>query len=183
VSTAPFGEPTSGHVVSRLVVLTTPTPPARDHCPNDGPRPRWLPPDRFHCAQDHYLQATYGITCDDYWSLFAEQDGRCAICRMPPKGRRLVVDHDHRTGSVDGLCHFACNRWLPDRVRRYLADPPGRRLGVQVTPAKLREIQAADRAKRKREQQRREAKPVTTDPPSNLDRLRAMTNQGGTHGP
>jgi len=150
----PLGENPVGHVVSHLGVVHPPTPPARVHCPNTD-QPAWLPPCKFHCGQDHYLQDTYSITCDDWWELFERQGGRCAICGQPGTGRRLVVDHDHRTGSIDGLAHFGCNRRLHDRLRRYLADPPGRRLGLVVAPAKLRAIQEDDRAKRRREQARR----------------------------
>jgi hypothetical protein len=102
------------------------------------------------------LQGKYGITCDDYWGLHADQDGRCAVCRrLPWPGKRLVVDHDHDTGSIDGLCHFGCNRRIQPAQRRYLADPPGRRKGLMVAPAKLRAIREDDRAKRRREQARR----------------------------
>lgn len=176
-----LGENTLTHVVGQLGVVPSLTLP-RIHCPNTGPRPRWLPPRQFHCAQDHYLQGTYGITCDDYWQLYELQDGRCAICWKPHRlsGRRLVVDHNHRTGTIDGLCHFGCNRRLHDSLRRYLADPPGRPLGLQVAPAKLKAIQQADREKRRRDLERREARTRerTNGPASNLDRLRAMT-QGG----
>jgi hypothetical protein len=139
-----------GHVVSQQVAVTTPTPPVRDHCPNVDPQPRWLPPDKFHCQQDHYLQSTYGITCDDYWQLYELQDGRCAICWVPhrPSERNLVVDHNHRTGSIDGLCHFGCNRRLHDRLRRYLANPPGRRMGLAVPPDRLAKIERRYAAKR-----------------------------------
>jgi hypothetical protein len=180
MSTA-LGEPTLDPVGVKLVALATSTP-ARAHCPNTGPRPGWLPPRQFHCGQDHYLQGTYGITCDDYWALFERQNGRCAICRMPPKGRRLVVDHDHRTGTIDGLCHFGCNRRLHDRLRRYLTDPPGRAAGLKVAPARLKAIQADDAAKRLRERERRAAKAQANGGPvpSNLDKIRAMTRQGGT---
>ena len=176
-----LGENPVNPVGVQLGVVTPPTP-ARDWCPNDGPRPRWLPPDKFHCGQDHYLQGAYGITCEDYWELFVEQLGRCAICGQPPGSRRLVVDHDHDTGTIDGLCHFGCNRRLHTRWRRYLADPPGRVLGLKVAPAKLKAIQQADKEKRKRDQERRtksRTKEETNGPTSNLDRLRAMT-QGGT---
>jgi hypothetical protein len=178
VSTAPLGEHTLGHVVPQLVAVATPTPPVRVHCRNADPRPGWLPPRQFHCTQDHYLQDKYGITCDDWWALYERQKGRCAICGQPLKGKRVVVDHDHRTGSIDGLCHFACNRRLHDRLRRYLADPPGRAAGLRVAPAKLAAIQAEDRAKRAREAKRRASRPRPPDPPSELDRLRAMTKQG-----
>jgi hypothetical protein len=179
-----FGEPTQTPVGRQLVVLTTPTP-HRIHCPNrDQPKPRWLPPRQFCCPQDHYLQGKYGITCDDYWGLFADQDGRCGVCRRPPRsGQRLVVDHDHDTGSIDGLCHFGCNRRIDPNQRRYLADPPGRAAGLKVAPAKLAVIQAKDRAKRERERERRATKAAArarTDPPSTLDKLRTMTKQGGT---
>lgn len=178
MSTAHLGEPTLGHVVSQLVGLT-PLTPHRTHCPHrDRPKPTWLPPRQFCCPQDHYLQATYGISCDDYWRLFADQGGRCAICRRPPKpGRRLVVDHDHDTGTIDGLCHFGCNRRLPTNLRRYLTNPPGRAAGLQVAPAKLKAIQAKDRAKRASElATRTKARPP--DPPSTLDQLRSMTRKG-----
>jgi hypothetical protein len=37
------------------------------------------------------------------------QDGLCAICKMPPSGKRsLAVDHDHFTGRIPcgaGLGH------------------------------------------------------------------------------
>ena len=179
MSTAPRGEYPLGHVVSQEGVVHSSTP-ARRHCPNTD-RPDWLPPCNFHCAQDHYLQSTYGITCDDWWELFERQGGRCAICGQPGKGRRLVVDHDHDTGSIDGLCHFGCNRRLQARWRRYLADPPGRQLGLRVAPAKLRAIQADDRAKRAREagQRAKRATDRPTEPPSMLARLQAMTKQGG----
>lgn len=182
-SAAAPGEPTLDPVGVQLVQLSTPAPP-RSWCPNTGPRPRWLPPRQFHCAQDHYLQGTYGISCDDYWQLFEAQEGRCGICRRPPfPGRRLVVDHDHDTGLIDGLCHFGCNRRLSTDLRRYLAAPPAAELHLQVAPAKLRAIQARDAAKRQRERERRAARtsePAGPGPASGLERLRAMTTQGGT---
>jgi len=149
-----YGEPTLSHEVGQMVVLASPTP-ARNHCPNRD-RPAWLPPLKFHCAQDHHLQRTYGITCDDYWALFADQGEVCGVCRRPPwPGRRLVVDHNHVTGAIDGLCHFGCNRRITPEERRYLADPPGRRAGLEVSPAKLKAIQERDHAKRRRAQARR----------------------------
>jgi hypothetical protein len=50
------------------------------------------------------------------------QDGRCAICRKKPQtGRRLSVDHDHKTGEVRGLLCTLCNQGLG-----YFKDDPGR---------------------------------------------------------
>lgn len=169
-ASAPLGEyplsPVRG--LSRGSYPSDSTRPDRSYCPSRGtPRPSWLPPDKFCCRQDHYLQGTYGITCDAYWGLFEAQGGRCAICGRAPGKKRLVVDHDHDTGTIDGLCHFACNRRLTSKLRRYLTDPPGRRLDLMVAPAKLREIQSADAAKRKRDRARAMTK---LEPPSEPSR-------------
>lgn len=62
-------------------------------------------------------------------AMYADQNGRCAICEEPPDKRGLVIDHNHTTGEVRGfLCH-RCNSALgllgddPKRVQsavRYL---------------------------------------------------------------
>ena len=149
-----------GHVVpqeGQVAPLYTPGP--RLHCPNTD-RPGWLL-DKFHCAQDHALQQRYGITCDDYWGLHKAQGGRCAICHgKAGEGRRMVVDHDHDTGAIDGLCHFGCNRRLAQVFRRYLANPPGRQVGLVVPAAKLKRIEELNRAK---------ARPKTKPTPTSND--------------
>jgi hypothetical protein len=128
------------------------------------------------------LQRRYGIGCDDYWRMHEAQGGRCAICRRPPgEGRRLVVDHDHDTGAIDGLCHFGCNRALSTNLRRYLTDPPGRRFGLAVTPAKLARIQERDQATRRRAEERaeqRKAAKTKAGALSLLPKLKAMTERG-----
>jgi len=47
--------------------------------------------------------------------LVALHGNRCSICGRPPRegGRRLDVDHDHKTGRVRGLLCHRCNRGLP----------------------------------------------------------------------
>jgi hypothetical protein len=101
------------------------------------------------------LRQRYGIICDQWNLLLIVQRGRCAVCGgIERKGRRFVVDHDHDLGVVTGLVHFGCNRPITQRVRRYLADPPGRQLGLVVPAAKLRAIEAKDRAKRQRNRER-----------------------------
>ncbi len=58
------------------------------------------------------LLRKYGITLDDYEALFAEQNGRCAICLVTPENERfgmLSVDHNHETGEVRGLLCRHCN--------------------------------------------------------------------------
>lgn len=61
----------------------------------------------------------YGITLEQYEALSKQQDGLCAICRQPQRGRKkdvrgkrtafLCVDHDHQTGRVRGLLCNPCN--------------------------------------------------------------------------
>jgi hypothetical protein len=162
------------------------------HCPNTGPRPAWLL-SKWHCDQDHRLDGRYGMRCEDYWRLFELQQGRCALCGFGPRRWRLVVHHWHdgveplwgQPGEVACLLHFPCNQiidalvWLLPRLLAILLDPPGRRLGLRVPPAKLARLEAKDRAKRA-SAQAGPAKARPPDPPSTLDKLRTMTKQGGT---
>jgi hypothetical protein len=110
-----------------------------------------------------HLQATYGITYDDYKAMYDWQGGRCYICRRAPKSKRLAVDHDHATGEVRGLlcadsdrgCNHAIlgNITSLDMARRivtYLENPPLKMIragqrppgivakGSPVTQAKVR---------------------------------------------
>ena len=61
-------------------------------------------------------RAELGVTIEDYDLMLAGQDGVCAICRNPPKVRRLDVDHNHSTGRVRGLLCHRCNRTLASWV-------------------------------------------------------------------
>lgn len=52
----------------------------------------------------------FGITAQQYDAILARQNGVCAICRSVCKsGRKLSVDHDHKTGFVRGLLCSRCN--------------------------------------------------------------------------
>ena len=73
------------------------------------------------------LHSRYGITVEEYDRMFAEQDGKCAICGVKVEKHRLCVDHDHATGKVRGLLCRLCNRHLGgfrdsiDLLRRAIA--------------------------------------------------------------
>jgi len=95
-------------------------------------------------ARDQRLQETYGITEDEYKTLFEAQGGACAICNGKRR-ENLDVDHDHATGVIRGLLCKRCNRrLLPastdnllvlSRAMDYLVDPPATRvIGRRVAP-------------------------------------------------
>lgn len=60
-------------------------------------------------------EKVYGISPSQYEELLERQGGRCAICRVRPKSKRLAVDHNHQTGEVRGLLcagEYGCNKGL-----------------------------------------------------------------------
>lgn len=59
------------------------------------------------------LRDKYGLTLEQYGQMLSSQNGVCAICLgVERTGKRLAVDHCHRTGTVRGLLCFACNTAL-----------------------------------------------------------------------
>jgi Recombination endonuclease VII len=59
------------------------------------------------------IKKKYGITKAEYLAMLAAQNARCAACfRLPAEGKRLGVDHCHRTGAVRGLLCSHCNTAL-----------------------------------------------------------------------
>lgn len=76
------------------------------------------------------LRSKFGITIETYDQMSEAQNGVCAICKRSCRsGRRLAVDHCHRTGAIRGLLCKACNTALGfledqpellDRAKEYL---------------------------------------------------------------
>jgi hypothetical protein len=73
----------------------------------------------------------YGLSADEYDSLFEQQGGLCKICRRPPETRngierRLSVDHSHKSGRNRSLLCSRCNLVLghcqdqPELLRRLM---------------------------------------------------------------
>lgn len=58
------------------------------------------------------LKSTYGITENDFRSMFEKQNGRCKICNSDNNGKRLHIDHNHTTGKVRALLCSKCNHGL-----------------------------------------------------------------------
>lgn len=82
-------------------------------CIRANPAPPWKTTEK---RREHHLRYTYGLSPDDYTNLYKLQGGCCALCKKPEvkgiltgKGRDLVVDHDHETGTIRGLLCRNCN--------------------------------------------------------------------------
>lgn len=91
----------------------------------------------------------YGLTAEEYWSIFDAQEGRCYICRRG-KGmsRALSIDHCHGTGLIRGLLCQKCNRDILgfardeieffERAIDYLTAPPAvRAIGSKFVPEEV----------------------------------------------
>lgn len=78
--------------------------------------------------------------------MYDAQNGCCYICGRPRKreGKKLSIDHCHKTGRVRGLTDQYCNRFLgyirdsPEAMLRghdYLINPPAFAvIGERVVP-------------------------------------------------
>jgi hypothetical protein len=63
--------------------------------------------------KENFLKSTYGLTFEEYESLWSKQDGKCAIClSMLQKGRKVHIDHCHKNGKIRGLLCAKCNHGL-----------------------------------------------------------------------
>lgn len=83
-------------------------------------------PSHLYCSQQcqddgwssNYLKNAYGIDHNTYKKMEESQNSLCAICGTPGftmrehHWKKLVVDHDHKTGVVRGLLCHNCNRAL-----------------------------------------------------------------------
>ena len=75
--------------------------------------------------------ARHGITPEEFWSMYEEQDGTCPVCDKAIEAEDSAIDHNHKTGEVRGILCKSCNRALgllgdsPDTMFRgftYLQD-------------------------------------------------------------
>lgn len=57
------------------------------------------------------LKSRFGITVEEYTSMFNSQQGCCSICNKHQSDfrRNFAVDHCHITGKVRGLLCVNCN--------------------------------------------------------------------------
>lgn len=62
------------------------------------------------CRRDYDWQYKYGLSAEQYYEMYLNQDGKCAICGAElPDENYLHVDHDKKTGEVRGLLCRDCN--------------------------------------------------------------------------
>lgn len=57
------------------------------------------------------IKTKYGVTEEQYWLMFYEQNGVCKICRNSCS-TKLCVDHNHETMEIRGLLCKPCNTGL-----------------------------------------------------------------------
>ncbi len=77
----------------------------------------------------------------NYERLLAHQGGVCAVCKRPPEGQNLAVDHCHTTGKIRGLLCKPCNSNLVNALEhhrhnlsaalQYLDTPPYQELNPE----------------------------------------------------
>ena len=74
---------------------------------------------KLRCKKDRKQKSEYerlkryGISGEEWESLFESQGRKCAICRAPNSGKRdWDTDHDHKTGKVRGILCSPCNTAL-----------------------------------------------------------------------
>ena len=58
------------------------------------------------------LKTNYGITLQEYNSMYEKQNRKCYICEKGIEGRDIKVDHNHTTGKVRKLLCHNCNTSL-----------------------------------------------------------------------
>lgn len=73
-------------------------------------RRRSKSPKRVEWSLRRDLKRNYGISLEQYTQMLTAQDGKCAICGgINANGKRLFVDHNHKTGKVRALLCHKCN--------------------------------------------------------------------------
>jgi len=64
-------------------------------------------------AQALYRERRFNLSQEERGIILLRQGGGCAICGvMEEEGKRLHVDHDHKSGEVRGLLCGLCNRGI-----------------------------------------------------------------------
>jgi hypothetical protein len=54
--------------------------------------------------KERELRRNYNIGIKEYDNILRAQNGVCAICKQPPNGKALAVDHDHQCCPGEKVC-------------------------------------------------------------------------------
>lgn len=74
---------------------------------------RWKDTPQGKAWKKYRWKRDYGVTPEWFEQKLKEQNGKCAICRLPPRhGRELGIDHCHATNRARGLLCEECNYGL-----------------------------------------------------------------------
>lgn len=71
-----------------------------------------------------FLKSQYGITIEEYDSIFAAQEYKCAICLKELTVEKANIDHNHATGAIRAILCTNCNTGIgsfkdnPELLRR-----------------------------------------------------------------
>lgn len=68
------------------------------------------------------MYQNYGITDEQYVSMWKEQKGKCKLCGKDIGEAYLDVDHDHQTGRVRGLLCRGCNLMLDEMLEKTVTE-------------------------------------------------------------
>ena len=60
-------------------------------------------------VREDYFKRTYNLTLEQHKQMYIDQNGQCAICKIPVSYDKLDTDHNHKTGKVRGLLCTRCN--------------------------------------------------------------------------
>lgn len=72
----------------------------------------WARANRQYSREKH-LKRKYGMSIEDFNTMLAAQDGKCAICKSATAGPKgWAIDHDHATGVKRGILCMYCNLGL-----------------------------------------------------------------------
>ena len=74
-------------------------------------------------TRESRLKKFFNLTIEEWEEINAYQNGVCAVCHRKQKsGKRLALDHSHRSGVCRGLLCSTCNRLLGRIERTYSID-------------------------------------------------------------
>jgi len=79
---------------------------------NDKKKKYYSKPGAKRKRNEWKYQNRYGITIGQRERMYANQDGKCGMCKQLVPYSEIYTDHDHKTGKVRALLCCRCNALL-----------------------------------------------------------------------